>query len=69
MPGDGRGREEGGLMIYRGLSFVLSVTLVALGVTLVVSTLVRGNGYLGVILGVLFVGAGAGRIYVTRARP
>ena len=56
-------------MIYRGLSFVLSVTLVALGVTLVVSTLVRGNGSLGVILGVLFVGAGAGRLYVMRPRP
>ena len=55
-------------MVHRTLSFVLSVTLVALGVALVVSTLVRGTGSLGVVLGVLFVGAGAGRLYVMRTR-
>jgi hypothetical protein len=54
--------------VYRVLSLVLSLTLVGLGVAMVVSTLVRGSGSLGVILGTLFVAAGAGRIYVTRAR-
>ena len=55
-------------MLHRAVSFVLSVTLVALGVALVVSTLVRGSGSLGVVLGLLFVGAGAGRLYLMRAR-
>ena len=54
--------------MYRALSLVLSLTLVGLGVAMVVSTLVRGDGSLGIILGMLFVAAGAGRIYVTRAR-
>ena len=44
----------------RGL--VLPVLMIAIGVGLIVQTLT----VLGVILGVLFIGAGAGRIYVER---
>ncbi len=49
---------------------VLSVVMVVLGVAILVSTIARGGGPLavGVLLGVLFVAAGAGRLYVERAR-
>ena len=47
---------------------VLSVLLVILGLAMVVSTVVRGGGPLsaGIVLGLLFVVAGAGRLYVSR---
>ena len=54
--------------MYRSLSFLLSLTLIALGVAMVVVTLVHGGGVLGIILGPMFVAAGVGRLYVTRAR-
>ena len=47
---------------------MLSTALVLIGVALLVSTLARGGGPLaiGVLLGVLFVAAGAGRLYLAR---
>jgi hypothetical protein len=54
--------------VYRRASIVLSVTLIGLGVAMIVITLVRGSGTLGIVLGPMFVAAGAGRLYVTRAR-
>jgi hypothetical protein len=43
--------------------------MVVLGVAILASTLARGGGPLavGILLGVLFIAAGAGRIYVQRA--
>ena len=55
--------------MYRRLSLLLSLTLVVLGIAMVVVTLTNGGGMLGIILGPMFVAAGAGRLYVTRARP
>jgi len=46
---------------------LLAVVMVGLGVTMLVITLARGGG-VGVVLGLLFVAAGAGRLYVTRRR-
>ena len=42
--------------------------MVVLGVAILVSTLARGGGPLavGILLGVLFIAAGAGRLYVQR---
>jgi uncharacterized membrane protein len=47
---------------------VLSAALVIIGVVMLVSTIARGGGPLsaGVFLGVLFVAAGAGRLYAQR---
>ena len=47
---------------------VLSWIIVALGVAMLVSTIARGGGPLaaGVLFGVLFVAAGAGRLWVER---
>ena len=52
-------------------SLVLGTLLLVLGVAMVVSTLARGGGpaALGVILGVLFALAGAGRLYLAGVRP
>lgn len=49
---------------------VLSVMMVVLGVAILVTTIAGGGGPLavGMLLGVLFVAAGLGRLYVERAR-
>ena len=46
----------------------MSAVMVLIGVVLLVSTLARGGGPLaiGVLLGLLFVAAGAGRLYLDR---
>jgi hypothetical protein len=47
---------------------VLSGLMILIGVAMIVRTLVAGGGAiaLGLLLGVLFVAAGAGRLYVER---
>jgi hypothetical protein len=50
---------------YRGFATLLAVVMIALGLAMVTITLVHGFG-IGVILGLLFTAAGAGRIYVMR---
>jgi hypothetical protein len=49
---------------------VTSALICALGVAMIVSALVRGGGplALGVVLGVLFVGLGAGRLILAGRR-
>jgi hypothetical protein len=44
----------------------MSTLMVVLGVAMIVSTLVNGGGALalGILLGVLFIAAGVGRLYV-----
>ena len=46
----------------------MSAVMVLIGVVLLISTLAHGGGPLaiGVLLGVLFVAAGAGRLYLAR---
>lgn len=54
--------------LHRAGTAVTSLLLMVLGVAMLVTTLARGGGALalGLVLGVLFVAAGAGRIYVMR---
>ena len=49
-------------------ALLLPLAMVALGVAIVVRTLVLGGGpaALGILIGVLFVAAGAGRIWFER---
>ena len=56
--------------VHRGSTIVMSSILVLLGLAMVVRTLFGGGGALaiGLLLGVLFIAAGAGRIYLA-ARP
>jgi hypothetical protein len=51
-------------VVYRSIGLILSLTLVVLGVAMVVRTLASGGGTVGIILGPMFVAAGAGRLYV-----
>jgi hypothetical protein len=57
--------------IQRGSTFALSGAMLVIGIVLIVLTLARGGGPLatGLLVGVLFVCAGAGRLYVERRRP
>ena len=49
---------------------LLSALMVAIGVAIIVRTVVAGGGplALGLVLGLLFVAAGAGRLYAERRR-
>jgi hypothetical protein len=52
------------------LTFMLSGLMVVLGLAIIVRTLAAGGGPLavGMIMGVLFVAAGAGRLWAERRR-
>jgi hypothetical protein len=54
----------------RGATVVLSGLMIVIGVAMIVRTLAEGGGpiALGLLLGLLFVAAGAGRLYVERQR-
>jgi hypothetical protein len=54
--------------IHRSGTVVLSTALLVIGIALIVRTLFAGGGAgaLGILLGVLFVAAGAGRLWVVR---
>ena len=51
---------------YRTATVVLATLTVVLGIALVAATLAQGSGGLGILLGLLFVAAGAGRLYLAR---
>jgi hypothetical protein len=57
---DGRG-------VHRGVTLMLSAAMVAVGIAMLVRTIGAGGGPLavGTVVGVLFVAAGAGRLYFT----
>lgn len=54
--------------LHRSGTTVMSVLMIVIGLAMLISTLTRGGGpaAIGVLLGLLFVLAGAGRIYVGR---
>jgi hypothetical protein len=55
---------------YRDLVRLLALATIALGIALIVATLRHGGGVAstGILLGLLFVAAGAGRLYLLRRR-
>lgn len=52
--------------VHGAATRVLSLAMVAIGVALVVRTIVAGGGglALGIVLGVLFIAAGGARLYL-----
>lgn len=56
--------------VHRSATLVLSAAMVLIGVAMLVRTLDAGGGplALGTVLGILFVAAGGGRLYVTWRR-
>jgi hypothetical protein len=56
--------------LHRSATLVLSAAMLVLGLAIIVVTLANGGGplALGMVMGVLFAGAGAGRLYFTWRR-
>jgi hypothetical protein len=52
---------------YRDLVGTFGVVAIAIGIALIVRTLVNGGG-VGIVIGLLFVALGAGRLYLLRRR-
>ncbi|WP_372789666.1 hypothetical protein [Paraconexibacter sp.] len=54
--------------LHNAATSIMSVLMVVIGVAMLVSTIARGGGplALGVILGVMFLTVGSGRIWVAR---
>jgi hypothetical protein len=54
--------------VHRGATRLLSAAMVIIGVAMIGRTLAGGGGglALGLLLGLLFILAGAGRLYVSR---
>ena len=50
---------------------LLGTIMVVLGIAIVARTIAAGGGAtaFGIVLGVLFVAAGAGRVWLARSRP
>lgn len=55
-------------MSLRPLRTLLALVTIGLGVALLAITLAHGGGEVGLALGLLFVVAGAGRLYLMRGR-
>ena len=53
--------------LYRRTVTLMALVFISLGVTLVVTTLIRGGG-VGVVLGGLFIALGIGRLLMLRGR-
>jgi hypothetical protein len=54
--------------MYRNLVQLTSLLLVGLGTAILAITLAHGSFGVGILLGVLFIAAGAGRLYLARRR-
>ncbi len=52
--------------MHAATSSILSVVMIALGIAFLVRTASLGGGEIGIILGVGFLAAGIGRLYVNR---
>jgi hypothetical protein len=57
--------------LHRNSTRVMSALMVVIGVALVVRTVIAGGGGLaiGLLLGLLFIAAGAGRLYLQYRGP
>jgi hypothetical protein len=53
---------------YRRLTLLMAGTMAVLGVAMLVVTAANGGGQVGYVLGVVFVAAGLGRLYLLRQR-
>lgn len=53
---------------YRSLSMLLAAITAALGITILAVTAAHGGGTTGFLLGLMFVLAGGGRLYLLRRR-
>jgi hypothetical protein len=56
------------LKAYRVATTVFALAFVGIGFALLVVTALHGGGFVGYVLGALFVAAGAGRLTLLRMR-
>jgi hypothetical protein len=56
--------------VYRGVTRLFALIILAFGITIVVVTIVNGGGVtsFGILIGVLFTLLGAGRLYLALRR-
>jgi hypothetical protein len=52
---------------YRDVVFTFGLVAIAIGVALIVRTAINGGG-VGILIGLLFIALGAGRLYLLRRR-
>jgi len=57
--------------VHRGATRALSVVMLVIGVAILARTIAAGGGptAVGLLVGVLFVAAGAGRLWIEARRP
>jgi MFS superfamily sulfate permease-like transporter len=53
--------------VYRQLTTLTAIVMITLGVVMIGVTIAHGFG-VGILLGLLFIAAGTGRLYVLRGR-
>ena len=56
------------MKVYRSMVVVMAFAMIALGAAMIVVTLTHGGFGVGILLGLLFMGAGAGRLWMLRRR-
>ena len=54
--------------MYRNLVLSIAFTMVLLGIAMIVVTVARAGFGVGIVLGMLFIAAGAGRFWMLRGR-
>ena len=52
-----------------GISVLLAYVMIGLGIAFLARTAAAGGGQVGILLGLAFLAAGGGRLYVERRRP
>ncbi|MBA3841627.1 MAG: hypothetical protein H0X39_03245 [Actinobacteria bacterium] len=55
------------MSVYKQMVTLMALAMIALGAAMVVITLTHGFG-IGIILGLLFIAAGAGRLWMVRRK-
>jgi hypothetical protein len=54
--------------LHRAATAVFALAFIGIGFALLIVTAVHGGGFVGFVLGALFVAAGAGRLYLLTHR-
>ena len=54
--------------MYRNMVLSIALTMVLLGIAMIVITIARAGFGVGIVLGALFIAAGAGRFWMLRGR-
>lgn len=54
--------------LHRTMTAVFALAFIAIGFALLIVTAAHGGGFVGFVLGALFVAAGAGRLYLLMHR-